>query len=202
MKLYGSIGSPFVRKVRVMAIEGGYADQVTFAEISTKPDEPNPDLVNPLKKMPALATDDGLVLFDSRVICEYLDVKLGGGAFIPTAGAARWQARRNHALADGLMDAAVLNRYETGVRPPNLLWPEWIAGQWVKIDGALADLESQVGDFGTRIDMVAIAAGCALGYLDYRFPDKDWRGACPGLAAWFAEFGARPSMQATPPPAA
>lgn len=200
MKLYGSQTSPYVRKVRVQAMEGGYWDQVAFDELATAPIDPNAKNANPLKKVPALELDDGMVLFDSRVVCEYLDATLGGGRAFPAGGAARWTALRLQALGDGLLDAALLVRYENHLRPAELKWPEWHVGQMLKIDGALADLEANAGGFGERIDIGTIAAACALGYLDYRYPDKGWRDDCPASAAWFETMMARPSMHGTIPP--
>jgi len=200
MKLYGSKTSPYVRKVRVQAMERGYWDQLEFLELGTMPTAPNADIVNPLKKVPALVIDDGTVLFDSRVICEYLDGVLGGGAAFPAAGDARWTALRFQALGDGLLDAALLSRYEAALRPEKFRWADWIAGQTIKIDGALADMNTHAASFAERVDIGTITTGCSLGYLDFRFPDKGWRDAHPALAEWYAAFSARPSMQETVPP--
>ena len=200
MKLYGSQTSPYVRKVRVQAMEGGYWDQVTFDELGTLPIDPNAKITNPLKKVPALELDDGMVLFDSRVICEYLDASRGNGQAFAANGTARWTALRLQALGDGLLDAALLVRYENHLRPAELKWDAWHTGQMMKIDGALADLEQHAGSFAERIDIGTITVACALGYLDYRYPDKGWRDDCPALAAWFETMMARPSMSGTIPP--
>jgi len=200
MKLTGSKTSPYVRKVRVQAIEGGYWDRIQFDEVGTLPTDPNAAIANPLKKVPALELDDGTVLFDSRVVCEYLDGALGGGAAFPVSGPERWTALRGQALGDGLLDAALLVRYETTLRPDERRWDDWAAGQMGKVDGALADLEWQAAGFGERIDIGTITAACALGYLDFRYKDKGWREDCPALTAWYAAFSARPSMQQTVPP--
>jgi glutathione S-transferase len=155
---------------------------------------------NPLGKVPTFFTDDGTVLFDSRVIVEYLNT-LAGGALVPRDGGLRWHVLVEQALADGILDAALLARYETAVRPENLRWAEWTAGQLDKIQCALDDLEKRVAGFGDRVDVGTIACACALGYLDFRFPAIAWRSGHPALASWFDKFGARDSMVETRPPA-
>ena len=138
MKLYYSSASPYARKAWIVAIEAGIGERLTTVPMSVQPHLPNRDFarVNPLMKIPVLERDDGTLVYDSAVICEYLD-SLGGGRVFPAAGEARWQALRRHALADGIMDAAILARYETTLRPEPLRWPEWLAGQYAKIDNAL-----------------------------------------------------------------
>jgi glutathione S-transferase len=153
----------------------------------------------PLAKVPALTTDDGVVLYDSRVICEYLDSLHQGPKLFPASGAARWTALRRLALGDGICDAAVLNRYEIALRPEERRWPEWTQGQMRKVRGALDALEAEAGSFGNGVDIGLIAIGCALGYLDFRYPDERWREKRPKLAAWFETFSKRPSMAATAP---
>ena len=123
MKLYGSNTSPYVRKVRIQALEGEYWDQIDFFEIATAPTNPNMNNVNPLKKVPALETDDGQVLFDSRVVCEYLDQAFGRGPDVSGGRRdVRWEALRLQALGDGLLDAALLARYEHLLRPASARW--------------------------------------------------------------------------------
>jgi glutathione S-transferase len=151
--------------------------------------------------VPTFFTDDGTVLYDSRVIVEYLDV-LGSGKLIPRDGAMRWNVLTEHSLADGILNAALLVRYETALRPENLRWSEWTAGQLDKITCGLADLEARAGRFGDRIDLGTIGFGCALGYLDFRFPTLGWRDTRPNATAWFQRFGDRASMAATKPPPA
>lgn len=201
MKLYYSQKSPFVRKALVVASEAGIADKLELVDYSTTtPVNPDTSNANPLRKIPALELDDGTILFDSPVVCEYLDTELGNGSLFPRELPARWIALRFQALADGLMDAAVLMRYEIILRPENLRWDDWVTGQAIKIDGALADMESHAASFGERVDIGTISVACAVAYMDFRFKDKDWRTTCPKLAAWYDTFGKRPSMQATQPP--
>lgn len=204
MKLFHGGGSPFVRKVMVVAHETGQVGKLELLNGATTPIETNPDLAksNPVGKIPALILDDGTALADSPVICEYLDSLHGGQKMFPAAGPARWQALQLQAICDGLMDAAVLNRYETMVRPENLRWKEWSDGQMARVDRVMDELEGLADSFGDRVDIGTISAGCACGYLDYRYDARNWRGSHPKLAAWFATFGARPSMQATMPPKA
>ena len=149
-------------------------------------------------------TDDGTVLADSRVICEYLDDLAGGGLF-PAAKSARWQALADQSLADGMLVATLLTRYETFMRPEPMRWPDWIAGQREKILSGLASFEARATTLGARRDIGVITLACALSYLDLRAPDLNWRSHAPALAGWYAAFAARPSMTATvlgvaPPP--
>jgi glutathione S-transferase len=198
MKLYYSATSPYVRKVVVCAPELGLADRLELLPTKVVPTEPNRDYggVAPLMKVPALVRDDGQPLFDSIVICEYLDA-LGGDKLFPR-GEARWKALRLNALADGILDAAVLTRYENFVRPENLRWSTWSEGQLLKVDQALDFLEQNVGEL-RAIDIGTIAVGCALGYLDFRYADRGWPQKHPKLAAWWKNMGSRPSFANTVP---
>jgi len=198
MKLYYSASSPYVRKVLVCAHELGLADKIELAATKVVPSEPNRDYarVTPLMKVPALEREDGPPLFDSIVICEYLDGRAGGRIF--PKGEARWRALRLNALADGVLDAAVLTRYETFLRPENLRWKAWTEGQLLKVDQALDFLEQNVGELG-GIDIGTIAVGCALGYLDFRYADRRWRDKHPKLAAWWELVSKRPSFDKTVP---
>lgn len=199
MKLYFSPASPYARKVRVSALELGLAERIELLPVTLSPVSPNTQLRehNPLGKIPVLLSDAGEALYDSPVICEYLDGLAGGGRLWPAAGPARWRALRRQALADGITDAAVLVRYEQTVRPEALRWNAWIEGQQLKIRTALAELEteSHAGPF----DIGAISIACALGYLDLRFPEERWRAHQPRLADWFAELAPRPSLVSTTP---
>lgn len=200
MRLISAGASPFVRKVRVLLIETGLDGKVELDAAATTPVKPDAKIVasNPLAKIPCLVTDDGQALYDSRVICEYLDGLHAGAKMFPS-GAARWPALRRQALGDGIMDAGVLTRYETFLRPENLRWADWIAGQGGKIARGVDALAAEAGALNKGIDIGAIACACALGYLDFRFPDMAWRDGRGALADWYEGFAARPSMQQTAP---
>lgn len=202
MKLFHAPTSPFVRKVMVVLHETGQIDAVTLVPASGSPVDPGtmPVAHNPLGKIPALVLDDGSTLFDSRVICRYLDDRAGGGLY--PRGPALWPALTRESLADGISEAAVLMRYETHLRPEDRRHGPWVEGQWAKIARALDALEAgQMGDLDGPLDIGRVALGCALGYLDLRHGARDWRAGRPGLAAWEAAFARRPSMQATAPAA-
>jgi glutathione S-transferase len=201
LKLHYSTASPYVRKVMAVAIETGQADRLEPVTRTITPVQQDADLVrdNPLGKVPCLVTEDGVALFDSRVICEYLDSLHDGPKMFPPSGQARWTALRRQAEGDGILDAAVLTRYETFLRPEERRWPEWIEGQKQKFRRALDGLEAETGAFDETIDIGTITIGCALGYLDFRYQDENWRASRPGLAAWFERFSERPSMARTAP---
>jgi len=201
MKLRHAAASPFVRKVTVVAHELGLADRIELVPTKVSPVQANPSLAsdNPLMKVPSLTTDDGQVLFDSPVICEYLDGLAGGGRFFPAAGAARWTALRQQALGDGILDALILCRYET-TRPEDKRWSGWTGGQMAKAHQGLATVERE--DLAGPRTIGHITIACMLGYLDFRFPNDGWRQRHPKLAAWYREIEQLPSMQATKPPAA
>ena len=203
MKIFHSHASPYVRKCLVAAHELGLAKRIEFLPSAAHPVNRDQSIVarNPLGKVPTFIADDGTVLYDSRVICEYLDA-MGGGRLFPPSGPARWTALVEQALGDGIMDAAVLARYETNVRPEQLRWADWTAGQLDKVTTGLAEIERRAGGFGERVDIGTITSGCALGYLDLRYASLRWRDGRPAAAAWFARFAARDSMKATQPPAA
>jgi glutathione S-transferase len=203
MKLYYSATSPFVRKCLVGAQELGLRGKIELVPATPHPVDRDRAVIvhNPLGKIPTLIADDGAVLYDSRVICDYLN-SLGDGRLVPAQGTQRWAVYRDQALADGIMEAAVLVRYETFARPESLRWKGWIDGQLDKVNCSLKELEQRAGSFGEGVDLGTIAIGCALGYLDFRFASLSWRSACPQLAAWFARFGERESMAGTRPPAA
>ncbi|MBI3516456.1 MAG: glutathione S-transferase, partial [Proteobacteria bacterium] len=136
--------------------------------------------------------------FDSPVICEYLDSLHGGAKMFPASGPARWAALRRQATADGILDAAILTRYEA-LRPETIRWSDWTDGQMAKVRGALGALELDADKLGSTVDIGTITIGCALGYLDFRFPSEGWAKRCPKLAKWYEGFSARPSMKATVP---
>ena len=202
MKIFYSATSPYVRKCLVAAHELGLRDRIELVPAAPHPVNRDQTVVarNPLGKIPTLITDDGAILYDSRVVCEYLNMVAGGPLF-PGAASARFTALAEQSLADGVLDAAVLVRYETFTRPESLRWPEWIAGQTEKVTSGLAEIERRAAGFAARIDIGMISIGCALGYLDLRMGELEWRATHPAAAAWFEKFGARESMRATRPPA-
>lgn len=196
MKLHWSPKSPYVRKVMVCAHELGIVDRLELVRSVAAMLKPNPAIMvdNPLSKIPTLLRADGPPLFDSAVICEYLDAQAGGSLF-PADGEARWDALRRHALGDGLLDALILWRNERERAQP---LPALIDAFEFKTHAVLALLEGEIGAPGaTPPDIGDIAIGCALGYLDYRFGTLAWRTEAPRLAAWFEALGARPSFRAT-----
>jgi glutathione S-transferase len=195
VKLHYSPTSPYVRKVMACAITRGVAGQIE--RIPTNPHQSPPSLLadNPLSKVPCLVTDDGLALFDSPVICEYLD-GVGDAAPLFPQGAARLRALKLQALGDGILDAAVGRRGEQG-KPREAARDAWMARQKAVVERALALLESDPPH--RTLDVGSIAAACALGYLDFRFSDEPWREAHPKLAAWYAEFAQHPGIATTVP---
>ena len=200
MKIFFAPASPFVRKCLVAAAELGLRERIELVSAAAHPVNRDKNVVahNPLGKIPTLLADDGSVLYDSRVICEYLNA-LGDGHLLPREGNARWSVLAEQALADGICDAAVLTRYETFARPEPLRWNEWIAGQLEKVTSGLDFIEERAAGFADRVDLGTIAFGCALGYLDFRFASLAWRDNRPHAAAWFERFGERPSMIDTRP---
>ena len=198
MKLRYSPLSPFVRKVTVTLIETGLEDKVE--RIPTDVWDPETDIAkdNPLGKIPALITDDGKVLYDSPVICEYLDGLHDGDKLFPASGQTRWQALRLQALGDGMSEAGVLRLLETR-RPEEMQYEKWMARQTATVLRAMDALESETDGLEGPLTIGQVAVGCSLGWLDFRFPDLGWRQDHPGLAEWFDGFSERPSMTATGP---
>ncbi|MCW8843847.1 MAG: glutathione S-transferase family protein, partial [Rhodobacteraceae bacterium] len=167
--------------------------------VKTSPVATAPDVrqANPLGKIPALIREDGRALFDSRVICRYLDARAGGGLYPETR---LWDVLTLEAIADGIMDAAVLMTYEARLRPPERQDNDWIAAQWTKITHALDTLEADwTAELNGPRDMGHFALGCALGYLDFRHEARGWRTGHPALADWFVTLSAYESMQSTAP---
>jgi len=200
MKLRYSTTSPYVRKVTVSAIETGLDAKI--ARVPTLTAEPGSGLAkdNPLGKVPALILDDGTAIFDSPVICEFLDGLHAGAKLVPQ-GPARWTALRRQALADGVLDAAVL-RMQEGRRPEGERSPAWMEKQRAVIGRALDAFEAEAGALGDPAGPVTIGhltIGVALGYLDFRFGSDNWRASRPKLARWYEGFSERPSMRATVP---
>ena len=201
MKLFFHPSSPYVRKVLVLASEVGLYERIEKLRITFTPVNPNRQLAafNPLNKVPALITDGGEALYDSRVVCEYLDSIHAGPKMIPAQGKQRWAVLRLQALADGLLDAAALCRYERNVRPPEKQWTGWIEGQTTKAVQALDVAEQEIDRLASAVDLGQIALACALGWIEFREIFGDIRSARPKLYAWHDAFAARPSMRATAP---
>ena len=198
MKLFYSPTSPFVRKVSVFAMEAGLEKRID--RVVTNPWSLDAALLaeNPLSKVPTLVTDDGMVLFDSPVICEYLDTLNNKRKLIPMDGAARWSALRLQALADGLLDAAVL-RFLERKKEASQRSAEWDGLQQAVVERALDFMETDLVCWPAEFTVGQIAAACALGYLDFRFAEENWRGRCPRLAIWYGVFAQRRSMAETLP---
>jgi len=200
MQLYAAGASPFVRKVRVCLLELGLTDQVEQIDVANTPFAPHDALIeqNPLGKIPCLVCADGSVIYDSRVITRYLDDYAGGKLY--PASLNLWRILTLEALADGMMEAAVLMVYEKRIRPDEKVYGDWIEAQWAKIARALDALENGwVGHFGGSAGMAHIAVGVALEYLDFRHADRDWRKGHDALAKWQAAFSKRDAMQQTQP---
>ncbi len=195
MKLFHAATSPYVRKVMATAIACGIEQQITL--VPTNPHVSPPELlaVNPLSRIPCLVTEDGLALFDSPVVCEYLD-SVGAGSLFPPPGPARWRALKQQAIGDGIMDAAVARRLEQG-RPAEDARTTVMDRHADAVRRALDVLEIELP--ADHADIGTLSVGCALGYLDFRFTDEDWRGAHPKLAAWFAKMSERPELANTKP---
>lgn len=197
MKLHWSPRSPFVRKVMIFAHETGLADQLDCVRTVVAMTAPNPALRqdNPLFKIPTLVLDDGSSLYDSGVICAYLDTLHAGARLIPASGPERFTALRRQALGDGFLDFLLLWRHERERAQPSR---ELLAGFATKFGAVLERLDSErAGLAETQLGIGHIAIFCALSYLDFRFRDLDWRPAHPELATWLAAFEQRPSAQAT-----
>lgn len=202
MKLYHSPTSPYVRKVMILLQETGQLDDVELVPSATTPLSPADGLPakNPLGKVPALERADGPTLYDSRVICAYLDAR-GGDRLYP-GGARRWDTLTLEATADGILDAALLITYESRMRPEDKQWAEWGDAQWAKIAAACAALNTRwMSHLNGPLDMGQIAVACALAYVDFRHDARGWRKGNDALAAWYKEFAAREAMIATAPPA-
>ena len=186
MQLRSSQASPFGRKVKIAAHFLGLFDRITIVMADTSDPQDSLRSQNPLGKIPVLILDDGATIYDSRVIVEYLDYLAGGGRIIP-AGAAKFDVLTRQALADGIMDAALLQVYERRLRPPEQHSAKWLETHAGKVSRGLGYFENTIGAFDPALDIASIALACALGYLDLRF-EGSWRQDYPKLAAWLAEF--------------
>jgi len=199
MKLFYSSTSPFVRKVNIFAMECGLADNIEWVKTNPWQAEESLTTENPLSKIPTLVTDDNVVIYDSAVICEYLDTLHNGRKLIPKLSDARWSVLRLQALADGLLDAGIL-RFMEGKRVQAQQSADWDAMQKNSIERGLDELERNMTDWSqVPINLGIISVGCLLGWLDFRLSSEDWRVTRPGLAQWFEVYSKRYSMQQTIP---
>jgi len=202
LRLIASLTSPYVRKVRIVMAEKKIDCALELEDVwaaDTRIHE-----ANPLGKVPCLIMEDGGAVFDSRVIVEYLDTLTPVGRLIPPNGRERVEVRVWEALADGVLDASILVRLEKTQRPPEQQSQKWIDRQMGKVRHGLAAMSRGLGDKpwcnGNSYTLADIAVGCALGYLDFRFPEIDWRGQYPNLARLNEKLAARPSFIDTAPP--
>ncbi|MBL6457489.1 glutathione S-transferase N-terminal domain-containing protein [Belnapia sp. T6] len=196
MKLAFSPASPYVRKVTACAIARGLDAQVERWKVSTT--DPALVPVNPLSKVPSLLTDDGMALYDSPVICEYIDSIGDAPKLFPAPGPARWNALRQQALADGILDATQPRRREVAL-PQDDGRREYIAQQQGKVTRALDALEAEAATLGALTTIGEISIACALGYLDFRYPHEPWRPGHPQLTAWYEKVLALPPLAQTMP---
>lgn len=199
MKLYAAIPSPFVRKVRITMALRGLDRQVALLPTDVNDADGPLHGANPLGKIPVLELDDGTTLYDSAVIAEYIDSIGTEGAPVFPAGAARWPALRNHALGDGICEAALACVYEARYRPADMQYAPWVERQRHRITAAVGALETAPPDLGGDVTIGEIAIASALGYLDFRL-EGDWRAGHPRMVAWLDNFAEKvPAFAATAP---
>lgn len=204
MKLTFSPGSPYARKVRIAAIELGLIDRIELVNTVVQPGKINEDYsrgINPLRKLPALILDNGTTIVDSYVIAEYLDER-AGNKLLPASGEAKWKAKSEHSILQGMLEAMLLCRYENMMRPEELRWPLWLDDQWNRAWEGFKFFEDRTDVVSRKLDLSQIGLVCCLGYADFRFPDCGWRQAFPKLAAFNETMMQRPSVKETVPPPA
>lgn len=203
MKLIGSLTSPYVRKARIVLAE----KKIEYDFVVESPSTPGSTVAqfNPLARIPVLILDDETPVFDSPVIVEYLDNAAPNNKLMPQTNRERMETKRWEALADGILDAAVENRRQS-LKDKALQHQDDIARNEAVIARSLDFIEQELGDhawsMGTHFGMADIALGSALGYLDFRFPQLDWRTNHPKLSKLYEKLMQRPSFQETAPPAA
>ena len=201
MKLIGSVTSPYVRKVRVVMADKKL--DYSFIQENVWAADTTIQQTNPLGKVPCLVMEDGSTLYDSRVIAEYLDTLTPVCKLLPPNGRDRAEVKVWEALADGVLDAGILVRLETPLRPEPQQSPEWIARQWGKVHAGLRVMSERLGESafsaGNHYSLADVAVGCALGWIAFRFPDIDWRGDYPNLARLFDKLSERQSFKDTVP---
>ena len=197
--LLSAAASPFVRKVRVLLLET-QQDDVALQDVTTTPVATAPEVAsaNPVGKIPALIRDDGPALYDSRVICRFLDDRAKAGLYPDHQ---LWDTLTLEATADGILDAALLITYEARMRPEDKQWMDWADAQWSKIENACAALTARwMSHLNGPLDMGQIAVACSLAYVDFRHDARGWRKNNDALAQWYQTFSERPSMKVTQPP--
>jgi len=199
MKLWYSPPSPFVRKVLMLAYETGQIAKLDLVDVTNTALMPDAELakLNPLGKIPTLVLEDGHTLFDSRVICEYLDDLHDGEKMIPAEGMERYNTLVCQSMADGIMETAVAIRYEQALRPKEHQWDVWMDAQQKKIVQALDVLETWRAGRIQDIHLGSISVAAALSYLNFRQPDFNWREGRPVLTQMLATFSERESMRET-----
>ncbi|MDY7576782.1 glutathione S-transferase N-terminal domain-containing protein [Herbaspirillum sp. RTI4] len=202
MKLIASLASPYVRKVRIVMLEKKIDYELVLEDVWNEAS--TIQQFNPLGKVPCLMMDDGGAMFDSRVIVEYLDTLTPVGKLIPPNSRERAEVKCWEALADGLLDAAVLVRLEKTQRTVKQQSPVWLTRQWSKVDASLKAMSVGLGErafcAGKNYTLADVAVGCALGWLSFRFPEVTWRDDYPELAKLFDKLSERPSFKETTPP--
>lgn len=200
MRIIGSTGSPFVRKARIVAAEKGLP--LDLQKESPLPEDGAVVAANPLGKIPALVCEDGTVLVDSPLIAEYLDSLTPSPRLLPLAGPERFAVRQWEAIADGVLDAAVLIRLETMMRAENERSASWVARQRGKMERGMRWMDERLGTrrfcVGNSLTLADVAVDCAIGYLLFRFSGTDWRGEYPNLARLHAALCARPAFASAP----
>lgn len=197
MKLYFAPTSPYVRMVRIAALEKGVNDRIEL--VDARGEGNDTEARNPLNKVPTFVTDDGEVLIESKLICQYIDSLAGGPQLYPKDEATRRRVLQFEAVIHGVMDAAVLRRMETR-REEGKLSPWWDERQQRKVVLGLAQIERDLDAMVAEPNIVPITLGCTLSFMDRILPDTDWRADHPKLAAWFADFDQTPHMKETAPP--
>lgn len=201
MKLIGSLASPYVRKVRVVLAEKKLDCEFVLENVWAP--ETTIGQTNPLGKIPCLVMDDGSVMYDSRVIVEYLDTLTPVSKLLPPNGRDRAAVKVWEALADGVLDAGVLVRNERTQRPPEQQSQAWVDRQWRKVEAGLAVMAQDLGESpyckGIHYSLADVAVGCALGWLSFRFPELDWRSRHPNLARLYDKLSERQSFKDTVP---
>jgi glutathione S-transferase len=199
MKLFGSPASPYVRKVLLTAALKGLGPQIQMVAADTNKGDDALNRQNPLGKIPCLVTADGQSIYDSHVVCEYLDSLAATPVLFPRTGTERWRTLTLAALGDGILDAALLLVYERRFRPEDKVVQAWVDRQQSRIDRALDQLEAAPPAMGAAPDYGHVTTAAALGYLDFRHGGK-WRTGRPRLVAWLDSFAkAVPAFEATRP---